>query len=506
MRMEESIVSFNRMLPMHTKKNITLLIASAGILSYAKPAFAEDSWIDSLKNKIRHAVVMNVGSFWFDLTASTLEDYVNDHNIQPIRISDLSSNAQRELQATFPESVLSSVVIYNGIPLTSLRERIGLINYVTDLVGGVPPAGQTFGTRVYLQDFDVSDVDDRRNLAHELVHVSQYVELGYEGFRTAYLEAIAQQIPFEQYEGIPLEVDAYAFAKQWPHVAPLKLKTKANPRIDSLSYNQSIRDISDSELEKALSGSNSSSWSIKGEKTYTDLDHDGRDELCVTYTWSLPDAGNTSEASCFVVGIGEHGLRKIGEISHYEGLKCSCQSGELVVTKYEHAPSDARCCPSIKFVEVYIVKDNELVFKDENIITLDDFFHLNNWSPQFYNELDDPTPCTVEYSSKNPKTHRTEQHVLENVKINLFGRRNGAKYVNFVETPDGERIPLEVIGFMRRQGNSGYELGNIESSISGLPLRDFAFVGFVVDGVRGVGGFFLTNYGGRVNINCSAEN
>jgi hypothetical protein len=225
-----------------------------------------------------------------------------------------------------------------------------------------------------LQNFDVNLAGDRKKLAHELVHVAQYMELGYEGFRTGYLEAIAHDIPFEKYEEIPLEAKAYDFERQWPRVAPLELKTE--------------------------------------------------------------------------------------------------------------------------------VKD-----EDENTISLNDFFHVNNWSPQFYDDMEDPTSCVVRYSSKNPKTHRTEEHVLSNTKINLLERREGARYVNFVETSDGERIPLEAIEFMKRENNgSTYEIGDMESSVTGLSLHNFAFVGYGVDDKAGGGSFFLTKDKGRITINCSLEN
>ena len=356
------------------RPSVSLVLASAGILSYSKPAFAEESWVDSLKNKIVPTVVMNVGPLWFDLTASSLEDYVEEHEIVPVKVSDFDTTFRREFEKTFPAEVLASSEIYIGVPLTSLEERIGWVNYVTDIVGGVPPWGQTIGTNIYLQNFDVNLAGDRKKLAHELVHVAQYMELGYEGFRTGYLEAIAHDIPFEKYEEIPLEAKAYDFERQWPRVAPLELKTE--------------------------------------------------------------------------------------------------------------------------------VKD-----EDENTISLNDFFHVNNWSPQFYDDMEDPTSCVVRYSSKNPKTHRTEEHVLSNAKINLLERRDGARYVNFVETSDGERIPLEAIEFMKRENNgSTYEIGDMESSVTGLSLHNFAFVGYSVDDKAGGGSFFLTKDKGRITINCSLEN
>jgi hypothetical protein len=135
-----------------------------------------------------------------------------------MRVADLPSYAQAELGRAFDEQTLSAARIFAGVPLTSLRSKIGWINRLTELFGGTRPTAQTFESNIYIESFEPGLFSDRVRLAHELVHVHQYLLLGYEGFKEAYKDAVIGGYSYRQ---IPLERQAYEFTTGWPSVGRL---------------------------------------------------------------------------------------------------------------------------------------------------------------------------------------------------------------------------------------------------------------------------------------------
>lgn len=79
--------------------------------------------------------------------------------------------------------------------------------------------GMTIGRWIFLKD-DRDHAGDRALLAHELVHVRQYAEVGYVRFSLRYLAGYALGILrlrrlHAAYLAIPAEVEARAEAQQW---------------------------------------------------------------------------------------------------------------------------------------------------------------------------------------------------------------------------------------------------------------------------------------------------
>ncbi|GMU88556.1 MAG: hypothetical protein AMXMBFR49_07640 [Chlorobiota bacterium] len=145
------------------------------------------------------------GPLWFDATKSALEEYVQKENSSFYTVAQLPDYARSELESYFPGRDFSAVKIYKSVPLNSLKTQIGVINMITDLLGGVKPAAQTFGNNIYFEDFEPGRLVDRRTLMHELVHVIQYSKLGYDRFKKQYVESVAAGLSY--YE-IPLELEA----------------------------------------------------------------------------------------------------------------------------------------------------------------------------------------------------------------------------------------------------------------------------------------------------------
>ena len=87
----------------------------------------------------------------------------------------------------------------------------------------LPPAADamTLGPLVLVRRDDIRDRTGRRELlAHELVHVRQWGELGRWGFLSRYLRAYAANLwrlrrHRDAYLAIPLEVEARAVAGAW---------------------------------------------------------------------------------------------------------------------------------------------------------------------------------------------------------------------------------------------------------------------------------------------------
>jgi len=165
--------------------------------------------------QLRSEILNRIGPAWFDLTYAACIKYVNDHNIQPVKIENLPSYAEQELSYIFNQDLLAQVKIYFPVPLNSLKTEIGWINKITDLLGGVKPGAQTFYNQIFIEDFTTGLFEDRKMLAHEIVHVAQYLELGYEGFKEQYIRAISEGKTYYQ---IPLEVEAYLLESQYPNL------------------------------------------------------------------------------------------------------------------------------------------------------------------------------------------------------------------------------------------------------------------------------------------------
>jgi hypothetical protein len=89
---------------------------------------------------------------------------------------------------------------------------------VVTIVPWLPAHGMTIGRFVFLKR---SHADRPGLLAHELVHVRQYRELGYLRFSVRYLVAYARNLVRfrfrhdEAYRAIPFEAEAYRMAGTW---------------------------------------------------------------------------------------------------------------------------------------------------------------------------------------------------------------------------------------------------------------------------------------------------
>jgi hypothetical protein len=160
--------------------------------------------------QLRKEVINQIGPLWFDATYNALKQYVNSNKVKPIRFFDLPDWAQKELRNSFPNnySELTKINIYADIPLNSLKSKIGLINKITDMLGGVPPGAQTFENNIYFESFYIGKSTDEETLIHELVHVMQYSSYGYDGFKEIYVNAVREG---KGYYDIPLEKEAYEF-------------------------------------------------------------------------------------------------------------------------------------------------------------------------------------------------------------------------------------------------------------------------------------------------------
>ena len=109
----------------------------------------------------------------------------------------------------------------------ALAERARIVR-VPFLAPGT--SGMTIGRFVFVTSDDVRD-GTRKLLAHELVHVRQWHELGSIGFLRRYLASYVRQLMrlrkhHKAYRAITLEVDAYDQADEWSTTRP-----RADPRV-----------------------------------------------------------------------------------------------------------------------------------------------------------------------------------------------------------------------------------------------------------------------------------
>lgn len=94
-------------------------------------------------------------------------------------------------------------------------------------------SGMTIGRFVFVTSDEVRD-GTRKLLAHELVHVRQWHELGVYRFLVRYLASYARQLVRlrkhrKAYRAISLEVEAYDLADEWSSTRPLP-DLRADPR------------------------------------------------------------------------------------------------------------------------------------------------------------------------------------------------------------------------------------------------------------------------------------
>lgn len=176
--------------------------------------------------QLQKSLIEKFGSQWFDATYLALKEYVSKKGLNYSTVSDLPSYALDELKSCFSTEILENVKIYYPIPLNSIQTKIGLINQITSFLGGENPAAQTFETNIYLEEFDAKKLDDRKTLAHEIVHVKQYLEFGYDGFKLRYKNALLEGKTYMQ---IPLEVEAYSVSTNFPFIkSKIELDSKNN--------------------------------------------------------------------------------------------------------------------------------------------------------------------------------------------------------------------------------------------------------------------------------------
>lgn len=171
---------------------------------------------ENVIEQAKENIINKLGPTWFDFLKSFLNEYIIKNNIENIKVKDLPDYAQSELQRVFDNNLLERVNIYFPIPLNSFKSKIGLINKINQIFGGVPPSAQTFGNNIYLENFDVRIFEDRQRLAHEIVHVYQYKKYGYEGFKNIYKQALLEGKTYEQ---VPLELEAYALQNDFGYSA-----------------------------------------------------------------------------------------------------------------------------------------------------------------------------------------------------------------------------------------------------------------------------------------------
>lgn len=104
---------------------------------------------------------------------------------------------------------------YDVLP-RALAQRVWVVQVPLLAPGS---SGMSFRRTVLLLRDDVRDGSSRL-LAHELVHVRQYYELGVTGFLVRYLAAYTRQLVTLRrhraaYYAIPFEREAYRLADEW---------------------------------------------------------------------------------------------------------------------------------------------------------------------------------------------------------------------------------------------------------------------------------------------------
>jgi Domain of unknown function (DUF4157) len=119
----------------------------------------------------------------------------------------------------------TEIAAYDVLP-RALAERVRVIK-VPALAPG--SSGMTIGRFVFVTADETRD-GTRRLLAHELVHVRQWHELGVRRFLMTYLSSYARQLVRlrshrKAYRAITLEVEAYDLADAWTN-------TRRNPATD----------------------------------------------------------------------------------------------------------------------------------------------------------------------------------------------------------------------------------------------------------------------------------
>jgi len=99
-------------------------------------------------------------------------------------------------------------------PDVAARARIKTLRWMPGSFQGI-----TLGRYIYLTTPELDDGSSRL-LAHELVHVQQYADIGVLGFYLRYLTYFARALRVERrwmpaYRVIPAEVEARALTTQW---------------------------------------------------------------------------------------------------------------------------------------------------------------------------------------------------------------------------------------------------------------------------------------------------
>lgn len=151
-----------------------------------------------------------MGPTWFEVTRSSLESYVKKNKLVALTYDDLDDQTKGELSRCFSPEILQSFKIYNKIPFNDPKTWIGKIDWINEQFKGVPPAAQTFGNTIYMENLLQWKYESRKILIHELVHVAQYMELGYERFKEEYKNGMLEK---GSYYNIPLEDEAYTYCR-----------------------------------------------------------------------------------------------------------------------------------------------------------------------------------------------------------------------------------------------------------------------------------------------------
>lgn len=106
--------------------------------------------------------------------------------------------------------------------------------------------------------------------------------------------------------------------------------------------------------------------------------------------------------------------------------------------------------------------------------------------PKYYDTIDEPSPCALTYTEKNPQTHDIERHILQNLKVALYNsRKTSYLLTDFLELhgkPNRMRIPLETIDTIQSEGNGIYNIERKKESMRNISLYDFNFTGYGLDG------------------------
>jgi len=189
----------------HIVGNIMIVQIQFEELKNFAPDYSPVKYFTNL-NSVWGKIKAGIGPIWFDATKNAIEDYVQKENSPFYTLNELPDTCKYRIAQLFPGEQFENVKIYRSIPLNSLKSKIGLINTITDYLGGVAPSAQTFNNNIYFESFQLDNPEDEQTLIHELMHVLQYKSLGYIGFRDEYLKSISAGLSYYQ---IPLEIEAF---------------------------------------------------------------------------------------------------------------------------------------------------------------------------------------------------------------------------------------------------------------------------------------------------------